>query len=395
MLGLKEIYFPMFDEIFSQYNIPSSMKYLAVIESALNPHAISRAGAVGMWQFIYPTGKLYDLDVDPFIDERRDPYKATEAAARHMRDLYEFYHDWLLVLAAYNCGAHNVNKAINRSGGKTDYWEIMRYLPRETRGYVPAFIAAAYTMNFYSYHGIVPEPPLVCFDSTCFVLVERPMHFAPVAKYLGLSNEELSHLNPELKRGFVPQVATPYWLNLPENKIALFEQNMDSIFSESAKIPLTEKDWYAFNLTNKTELIYTVKHGDNLGFIADWFDCHLQDIRLWNEIYRNRIKPGQKLRIYVPKEKAEKYKKINQMSFAQKQKFSGKSVQRITALSNSNSTPVSDGKFIYHTIKNGDTLWDIAKLYPNVTIEHLKKINNIGNSKRLKPGMVIKVQAVG
>lgn len=391
LLGLKDIYFPIFEEAFDKYNIPHSMKYLAVIESALNPYAVSRAGAVGLWQFIHSTGKLYDLDVDQFIDERKDPYKASEAAARHLRDLYDFYNDWQLALAAYNCGAHNVNKAIARSGGKTNYWEILKFLPRETRGYVPAFIAAAYIMNNYNFHGFIPQPPTVCFDTTCSVLIEKQTHFNSVSKYIGLSVEEISHLNPELKRFFIPREVTPYWLNLPSDKVGLFEQNQDSIFSESEKIQLPQIakfNWQGdFNIVNKTEIIYTVKQGDNVGFIADWFDCRVQDVRLWNDIYRNRIKAGQRLRIYVSKGKTDYYKKIDKMNFAQKQQLSGK-----TLASNSTiKSTTTDGKYFYHTIKSGDTLWDIAKLYPKTTIEEIKRINNIASSKSLKPGTVIKI----
>lgn len=394
MIGLENFYFPMFQEIFARYNIPSSMRYLAVIESALNPFAVSKAGATGMWQFMYGTGKRYELGVNSFIDERKDPYKATEAAARHLRDLYDMFGDWLLALAAYNCGAKNVERAIARSSGSADYWELKKYLPKETRGYVPAFIAAAYVMNFYEYHELTPQAPVICYDSVCTVLIERPAHFHSLSKHLEMSVDELMHLNPELKRGFVPQEVTPYWLKLPEDKTLLFEQYQDTIFFESEKIYSAQFPQFLFgnDLKDKVELIYTVKKGDHISSIADWYDCTIQNIRLWNDIYKGKIAVGQKLSIFVPQEKAKKYQKINMLTSVQKQKIKS---HTSVASKLSPSSFIVDEKFIYHTVKSGDSLWTIAKSYPGITVDHLKKINNLDNASKIKPGMKIKIQPAG
>ena len=203
MLGLSEYYFPRFEEIFDLYGVPYEIKYLSVIESALNPRAVSRVGAVGAWQFMYSTGKAYGLTINSLVDERRDPIAASHAAAKFLADLYEIYHDWTLALAAYNCGPGNVNKAIRRSGGKRNFWDIYYYLPRETRGYVPAFIAATYTMNYYEEHLITRAPlslPRVC-DT---MMVYEPVHLKQVAEVLQIPIGLLRDINPQYRVDIVP-----------------------------------------------------------------------------------------------------------------------------------------------------------------------------------------------
>lgn len=231
MLGLSNYYFPIFEEVFDFYGVPYELKYLSIIESALNPRAVSRAGAVGTWQFMYSTGKHYGLTINSLVDERRDPLQATRAAARFLVDLYGIYGDWTLALAAYNCGPGNVNKAIRRSGGKRSFWEIYYYLPRETRGYVPAFIAATYTMNYYSEHLLSPAP-LKLPRYTDTIMIDEPLHLRQVSEVLGLPLDQLRDMNPQYRQDLIP--ATPakhYALKIPSDKTGPFIDLQDSIFA--------------------------------------------------------------------------------------------------------------------------------------------------------------------
>jgi len=221
MLGLQDYYFPMIEDIFDYYGLPVELKYMAVIESALNPNAVSRVGATGLWQFMYSTGRMYGLTINSVVDERRDPVKATHAAARYLKDLYGIYNDWILVIAAYNCGPGNVNKAIRRSGNRKDYWEIYYRLPRETRGYIPAFVAAAYSMNYYREHNISPvqiNMPLA-IDT---IMVSQDMHLEQIAAVLDLPLDELKTMNPQYRTGLVPGRSRPSAVTLPLDKLGDF-----------------------------------------------------------------------------------------------------------------------------------------------------------------------------
>lgn len=423
MVGLSGLYFPLFEEIMDRHDLPLEFKYLPIIESALNPHAVSRVGATGLWQFMYPTGKMYGLSINSYVDERRDPYLATDAAARYLKDLFNLYGNWSLALAAYNCGPGNVNKAIRRSGGKTTYWEIRDYLPRETRGYVPAFIAAVYMMNYYSEHNITPMIPDIDLSSMDTVLVRQEVKTADIAKYTGMTEDELLFINPALKRKKIPYYPNGYVLNLPLGKIADYDMNRDSIFMAASNTPsqpsnstpeFTSAKTYAKSVKtksksskksnydyyvdtkNNTKLIYTVKSGDNLGFISEWYDCRTRDLQNWNNIYGSRIYAGQKLKVYVPNGKVTKFKNIDNLSFQQKQQIEAKKNNKtdISASSGQQNTgQVLDPnkKYIHYTIKSGDTLWDLTKKYPKNTVEELKKINNITDMKVIKPGYVLKV----
>ena len=230
MLTLGDYYFPLFEEMLDRHGLPLELKYLPVIESALNPVAVSRMGATGLWQFMLKTGQGYGLEVNSLVDERRDPYKSTEAAVRYLKDLYSIYGDWNLVIAAYNCGPGNVNKAIARSGGKQDYWEIYYRLPRETRGYVPAFIAANYIMNYYAEHNICPMKPND-FQALDTVHVNQEIHFGQIAEILDIPVNELQRLNPQFKRDIVPGNYKPYALVLPTKKMIAFIDKKDEILN--------------------------------------------------------------------------------------------------------------------------------------------------------------------
>lgn len=428
MLGLSELYFPIFEETLDKYGLPLEFKYLPVIESALNPHAVSRVGATGLWQFMYTTAKMYKLQINSYIDERRDPHQATDAAARYLKDLYALYNDWSLALAAYNCGPGNVNKAIRRSGGKNTYWEIRDYLPRETRGYVPAFIAATYAMKYFEHHNLSAKSEEIYFIPTDTVNIMRETNVKTVAKYLDMEAEVIAFMNPSIKKNIIPYSHQPYSLKLPIDKVGLFIDMKDSIYGPASKPVLpnnaapefasaksyskeaanktkasvgsssktTSRNYYndyAPDTRNKTKLVYSVKSGDNLGYIAEWYDCGVSDIKNWNYIRGTRINVGQKLNVYVPNDKVSKYKNIDHLSFEQKQQIESKksgSSKVPVQQANTTSTP-SNANYIYYTIQSGDNLWDLSKKYPKNTVEDLKRINNITDLSVIKPGFVIKI----
>ena len=319
MLGLSKYYFPLFEQTLEAHNMPLELKFLPVIESALNPNALSRAGASGLWQFMYYTGKRYGLDVTSYVDERRDPAKATEAAALFLHDLYVMYGDWHLAIAAYNCGPGNVNRAIARSGGQKSFWKIYYNLPRETRGYVPAFIAAAYAMTYASEHQIYASE-IDVLPATDTVQIYQPLNFMQVSSVIGTQTELLRKLNPQYKHDVVPaQDGKFYALALPVETTFAFAANEDSIYARNRKtyfpdnkvVPISESKsggkYYGATPAGKAKLIYTVKQGDVPGSISHKFGVRLADLSYWNGLRRNIIRVGQKLVIYVPKNNASKY----------------------------------------------------------------------------------------
>ncbi|MBN2524113.1 MAG: LysM peptidoglycan-binding domain-containing protein, partial [Bacteroidales bacterium] len=394
-------YFPLFDEIFDYYDIPNEMKYMSIIESALNPRAYSRARAVGLWQFMYGTGRMYGLEINSLVDERRDPIRSTHAAARFAKDLYKIYGDWLLVIAAYNCGPGNVNKAIRRSGGKTNYWDIYYYLPRETRGHVPAFIAATYVMNYYQEHNLTPAkveiPALV--DT---LHVKQKLHLQQVSETLGIPLQMLRDLNPQYRYDIIPAGKKIYSLNLPKEYAGEFtdmEETIyaykDSIFLNQDKITISPVSSYSQHIPEApgkdyVKIKYVVKPGDNLGYIASWYKVRVSDLKYWNNIRRNIIRSGQKLTIYKHKNSADKYKKIDAMSFAEKQAMIGKTV--VPQPSKSPDLSNDSGEYVMYTVKYGDNLWDIAKKFPGVSYTDLMKLNNLSENDKIKPGQQLKIK---
>jgi membrane-bound lytic murein transglycosylase D len=403
MLGLSEHYFPIFDEIFDYYDIPNELKYMSIIESALNPRAYSRARAVGLWQFMYGTGRMYGLEINSLVDERLDPIKSTCAAAQYSRDLYNIYNDWILVIAAYNCGPGNVNRAIRRTGGKTNYWDIYYYLPRETRGHVPAFIAATYLMNYYTEHNLVPAKVDIPI-ATDTLLIKEPLHLSQVAEVLNIPLKQLQDLNPQYRYNIIPAGQKTYSLCLPNQYTLSFIDNEDSIFTYKDSVFFDASKLTVSPAThNRTvyipeapgsdyvKLIYTVKSGDNLGYISEWYNVKISDLRYWNNIRHNLIRSGQKLVIYKHKSKADKYRRIDSMTFAQKQAMIGKPTTVPT--SEQNQTSVSDNtQYIMYTVKSGDTLWDIAKMFPGVTDTDIMRLNNITDASKIRPGQQLKIK---
>jgi membrane-bound lytic murein transglycosylase D len=367
MLALGEYYFPMFEETLDRYNIPLEIKYLAVVESALNPKARSRVGAKGLWQFMYSTGKLMGLKANSYVDERSDPYKSTVAACEYMTRLYNIFGDWNLVLAAYNSGPGNVNKAIRRSGGKRSYWELRPYLPRETAGYVPAFIAATYTMSYAAEHNLYASLKVPFFYHTDTALVDEQISFDQLNMWLGIDKEIIRFLNPSYKYEIIPKVdGQKHYLVLPRQQMGLFIDNEDSLYAYAANY--FEKNRSEVPKYVEQERIrHRVRSGESLGLIANKYGTSVSKIKRWNGLHSNTIYPGQRLTIYK----------------------SGAAPKSSTASSSKPEVTKADGHTLY-TVRKGDTLYDIAKKFPGVSATNLASWNNL-NSSTIKPGMKLVV----
>ncbi len=382
VLGLSSYYFPMIEEVFYRHGLPQELKYMAIIESALNPSARSHASAMGLWQFMYRTGRMYDLEINTYIDERCDPVKATEAAALFLSDMYKIYGDWHLAIASYNCGAGNVNKAIKRAGGKRNYWDIYYYLPKETRGYVPAFIAAAYFMNYYEEHNLNPKmPDFPIYTDT--VMVYDYLHFEQVAKQINISVDELRAFNPQYIIDVIPaRNHKEYSLCLPIDKISAYIEKEDSIyaFKRDAYFPNNEilkpkqrsYTTHPTDIKGKNKIQYTVKSGDVVGTIAEKFNVRSSDLRAWNNIRGNLIKVGQKLTIYVPANS------------------SSKSAEKTNTSTQAQNTSSSNG-WTYYTVKQGDSLWSIARQFAGVSAQNIMDANGMKNNN-IKPGQKLKIK---
>lgn len=394
MLGLSEYYFPMFEEALAANGMPLELRYLPVIESALNPRALSRAGACGLWQFMYSTGKMYKLEINSYVDERMDPIKSTQAAVRYLNDLYCIYDDWILVIAAYNCGPGNVNKAIRRSGGKKNYWDIYYNLPRETRGYVPAFIAAMYSFNYYKQHKLLPiesSLPNLC-DS---LVISDALHFDQISQKLDLSTEQLRDMNPQYKADVIPAgYGKSYVLKMPYNHVMDFIDQQDSIFACNRTKYFNDNDrivdpkdrikTHAHAVSqggDKARMVYTVRRGDVPGAIASKFNVKLADLKYWNNLNRRlTIHPGQKLVIYVAERNASKYKE------------SADYTEKVSNTASAPKVETVDGEYVYYTVRRGENLWAIAKKYPGVTDADIMKWNGISRNETIKPGQKLKIK---
>ena len=383
LMAVSEYYFPMFEEHLAKYNIPLELKYLAIVESALNPKAKSRVGASGLWQFMYPTGKQYNLEVNSYVDERHDPLKATEAACQYLSHLYEIFGDWSLVLASYNAGPGNVSKAIRRSGGSQNYWNIRKFLPRETANYVPAFLATMYIYEFKKEHGILPKKATLTYFETDTIMVKKQMSFKHISELLDIPVEQIEFLNPIYKLKVIPfEEDKAHYLRLPKNKMGLFVSNEEKVYAylnyletfkektKSEYIASTSKDSIGTaadststavskpKFERKTQF-HTIKSGESLGKIADKYNVSISNLKSWNKIKGNTIQAGKKLKIYSDKKITE----------------------------NSEQKTTKNGTY---TVKNGDSLFSISKQFPGVSIEDLKKWNDISGDN-IQPGMKLKI----
>jgi membrane-bound lytic murein transglycosylase D len=391
VLGLSRVYFPIFEEALDREGMPIELKYLSVVESALNPHAVSRVGATGLWQFMLSTGRMYDLDVNSFVDERKDPYRSTEAALRYLKGSYKEFGDWLLAIASYNCGPGNVRKAIHRSGGKRTFWEIMPYLPRETRGYVPAFIAVNYVFNYASEHNLYPVYVDFTLNQDTLHLRQMDITLAEIAKLTGADVDELRYLNPELKLDRVPFSNETYLLRVPPTVSSYFAKYPRTLRDDFGKrremaaprvtqVSNTSSSASAHSAHSSppsgTKLYYhTVRTGEVVGAIAERYGVAASSVARWNGLSRYRIKVGQKLKIYTTPSRAAAA-------------ASPKTTAKPTA---AKPTPTTTGAGTYHAVRNGDTLWDIAKRY-GVSVGTLTYLNPGLNARDLKVGQAIRVK---
>jgi membrane-bound lytic murein transglycosylase D len=384
LMALSEYYFPIFEESFAQNKVPLEIKYLAVVESALNPKAVSGMGATGLWQFMYGTGKQYALKIDSYIDERSDPLKATAAASDYMTKMFNIFGDWELVLASYNSGPGNVTKAIRRSGGKTKYWDIRNYLPKETQGYVPAFLATMYLFEYHKEHGINPERAVVKNFETDTVCIKNQMTFKQIADLLDMPQSQIQLLNPSYKLNVVPYYkGEQHFLRLPKDKIATFVSNEPQIYayvqhqSEFRTIPaklalkIAPKGKQATRTYN-TELskdfeFYKVKKGDNLGVIASKYNVNVVDLKKWNNLKSNSVALGKTLKIKSEAD-SKVSKEIKSVPVIDK-----KPEEAIASADNKDKSPAASQEY---TVAAGDNLGSIAKKF-GTTIAELKELNNL------------------
>jgi len=371
IIGLAELYFPIFEEMLDKYQLPLELKYLAIVESALDPRAVSSSAAVGLWQFKINTSKMFDLEVNSYVDERCDPYKSTEAACSYLQYLYRIYNDWQLALAAYNGGPGVVRNAIERSGGKTDFWEIEPYLPDQTNGYVPAFIAVNYVMNHYKDHNIKPiRSPFIHLDVDT-VQIAKATSFKRISDVIHVPVETLQFLNPSYKLDYIPKMAKPATVILPAAKIRAFIKNEDAIFNESVAVKAEEKESNDLGETNgKIKITHEVGKGEYFHKIAIKYGCTIDDIKIWNSLPTNDLNVGQKLDIWVSPELA---RMIDEEKNAPKQQRD------------------STDRFIYYTVQNGDTMWSIATKFNCNSISEIKEVNDIKDETELKPGLKLKI----
>ncbi|MBL7867687.1 MAG: LysM peptidoglycan-binding domain-containing protein [Flavobacterium lindanitolerans] len=505
LMAISEYYFPMFEAALAKYDVPLEIKYLAVVESALNPHAKSRVGATGLWQFMFATGKQYNLDVSSYIDERSDPLKATEAACQYLSNMFKIFGDWDLVLASYNAGPGNVSKAIRRSGGQQNYWNIRKNLPKETQGYVPAFLATMYIYEYHKEHGIEPKRAAISYFATDTVMIKREMSFKQISDLLDIPESQIKLLNPGYKLDVIPFVkGKNHYLRLPLPKIAVFTSNEDKIYAYAQiEEDKKEKPYFSRKATSPTgntnetaiassearspyidyseepEIVkgskivtktkyHTVKKGDNIGEISQKYGVSVAEIKKWNRLKNNNVMLGAKLKIQTservattvvkktPKpaaktkdttetavaavekqeaktkevatddtdnkedDKSEFYvvqKGDNLNSIARKYGVTVAEIKEWNNLEDANvlsgsklklipneNAPVietkaekaqqqiaSSAKVHQYLVQKGDSLFSIAKKYPGVTVENIKKWNDI-RSENIKPGMKLKIQ---
>jgi len=366
LMALSEYYFPMFERELDAQDIPLEVKYLSIVESALKSRARSRVGATGLWQFMFGTGREFGLEVSSYVDERSDPLMATEAAAKYLGRLYKIFGDWDLALAAYNSGPGNVTKAIRRSGGYENYWNIRPHLPRETAGYLPAFLATMYIFEYAEEHGFVPNKPEIRYIETDTIKVKQMITLDQVSELTGVPMEMLQFLNPSYKLDIIPFIEDEnYVLRLPREYVGPFVTHEKEIYAlAKAELDRREKPLPQFFETN-SRVRYRVRSGDYLGKIARKFGVRVSQIKQWNGLRSNNIRVGQRLTIYPRKPVFD---------------------------SNVTAAPAKAGTTGGKTykVKNGDSLWTIAQKFPGVSIDDLKSWNNL-STNNLKAGMVLVV----
>ncbi|MDR2149044.1 MAG: LysM peptidoglycan-binding domain-containing protein [Tannerella sp.] len=399
IMGMSYYYFPMMEQKLDAAGLPLELKYLSIVESALNPVAQSRVGAYGLWQFMLPTAKSSGLEINSLIDERLDPYRSTDAACIHLKRLYALFNDWHLVIAAYNCGEGNVLKAIRRSGGSRDFWEIYPYLPRETRSYLPLYMAAAYVMEYHCEHSICPVMPDFSV-STDTLIVERNLSFKQIADILHIDEEIVSFYNPQYKREVVPGSVKPSVLRLPMKNLYTFVDSEDEIFAKrfGELLAYCEPDESGTGgLENRKEKItHTVRSAENIYTIANLYGVKVQDLRKWNGLGRStKLKAGRKLVVHVDNGGLEHtVPETDAKTVDNKQNTAlTATTQSVATVSTESSAGEAEPQYISYKVKSGDTLSGIAGRYRGVTVKKIQIANGM-KSTRLRAGQVIKIPQV-
>ena len=391
LMGVSQFYFPLFEESLATQNIPLEIKYLAVVESALNPRAVSRVGATGLWQFMYQTGKQYNLNINSYVDDRNDPLKSSQAATQYMTNMYKIFGDWDLVLASYNSGPGNVAKAIRRSGGKQNYWNIRKHLPKETQGYLPAFLATMYIFEYHKEHGIKPDRPIANHFATDTVMIKNAMSFKQISDLLDIPVAELQFLNPSYKREVVPFITGEnHYLRLPLDKVAVFTSNEDKIYAfvnyELSKRERPNESILASRNSDDSEndgtvsrvKYHKVRKGDSLSEISDRYGVTMTELKKWNRLRSNKAPMGRRLKIYTQEAVATNNKKTLKQDTV--------SVKEPTAIAATIAKTYKEEKVVsykdvvkYHKVKKGDNLGEISDKF-GVSVAEVKKWNRLKGS---------------
>ncbi len=427
VMGLAELYFPLFEEQLDKYNLPLELKYLAVIESALNPVARSRVGATGLWQFMYGTGKMYGLQVNSLVDDRSDIYKSTVAACEHFVDLYKIYNDWNLVLCAYNAGPGNVNRAIRRAGGVRDFWAIRHFLPRETQNYVPAFMAVTYVMEHAADHNLFPNPPIYSHLDVDTLRVNQQLSLRTVSQFLDIPIDHLRYLNPTFRQNIIPHNPnSPYYLRIPRDYTGVFMANADTIYNHKTPEEIRQAE-LAAQMSETT--VHVVRSGEVLGSIARRYGTTVGEIQRLNNIRGTLIRPGQRLIVRAPARPTTTVASTNANTHVVRRGetlgvIAGRyrvSVDQLRQWNNISGTTIYAGQnlivrqpenftgqlqstapepeseelamdeddtdgYIWYIVQQGDTLQEIAERHEDITIDELKELNDIQPSSPLVPG---------
>ena len=394
IMGMADYYFPMIEQTLDAHHLPLELKYLTIVESALNPVALSRVGASGLWQFMLPTAKISGLEINSLIDERLDPEKSTEAACRHLQTLYNMYDDWHLALAAYNSGPGTVNRAIMRSGGKMDFWKIINYLPRETRSYVPLFIAAAYIMTYHCEHNICPIRANFSV-ATDTIMVERALHFDQIADILQIDKEAIRFYNPQYKREIIPGNIQPSVLRLPiENTVAflnhgdsVYRHRMEELLANCAPVNANEPK------SRQERITHTVEAGETVYTIANKYGVTAQNLRKWNAVTGSKLAKGKKLTVYIdngglaftpPNHTA------TTVEPAQKTTSPVNATQKKPAAATTPAKADGNSGYITYQVKSGDSLYAIAQRFPGVTVQSIQEANGLSTTN-LRIGQILKI----
>lgn len=365
----KNVYFPLFEKYLKKYGLPDELKYLSIIESGLNPVAVSSARAVGLWQFMPSTGRYFDLHQDWYVDERMDPEKSTEAACRYLKQLYNMFGDWELAISAYNTGPGNIRRAIRRSGYKRSFWDIYPYLYRETRSYLPQFVAMIYVLNYAQEHNFLEENMEYRMEIDT-IMVDDYLHLETFAQQLNLCPDDLKKINTGLLRGVIPNTSKSYPLRVPADIIEDFNKQRVAILDSASKVGKGEIEYLARNSVGSTygreKMTHIVRSGDVLGKIAERYEVRIADIKQWNNLRGNTIRIGQRLAIWQsPGYRPDPFKESNTL------------------------VSLPDGSKTY-TVQPGDTLWDISRKFDGLSIEKLKTLNQL-ESNNIKPGQKLVV----